>query len=338
STNIVPGEGELRRAAEVLNDGEKVAMLVGSGAANAAAEVKEMAERTGAGVAKALLGKAVLDDHLPYVTGAIGLLGTKPSWEMMTECDTLLMVGSSFHYSEFLHDEGQARGLQIDIDGKMLGSRYAMEVSLQGDSRLTLRALLDYVDYKEDRTWREKIEGEIEDWWKVVEGRAMNEADPINPQRVFWELSPKLPDDVILTSDSGSSANWFARDLKVKESMMASLSGNLATMCPGVPYAIAAKFAHPNRPAIALVGDGAMQMLGNNGLITISRYWEQWSNPSLIIMVLNNQDLNQVTWEQRVMVGDPRYDVSQNVPEFPYAEYEQMLGLKGITVDDPDEI
>ncbi|HLR26683.1 MAG TPA: thiamine pyrophosphate-requiring protein [Fodinibius sp.] len=338
STNIVPGEGELRRAAEVLNDGEKVAMLVGSGAANAAAEVKEMAERTGAGVAKALLGKAVLDDHLPYVTGAIGLLGTKPSWEMMTECDTLLMVGSSFPYSEFLPEEGQARGLQIDIDGKMLGIRYPMEVNLQGDSRLTLKALLDYVDYKEDRTWREKIEGEIEDWWKVVEGRAMNEADPINPQRVFWELSPKLPDDVILTSDSGSSANWFARDLKVKESMMASLSGNLATMCPGVPYAIAAKFAHPDRPAIALVGDGAMQMLGNNGLITISRYWEQWSNPSLIIMVLNNQDLNQVTWEQRVMVGDPRYDVSQNVPEFPYAEYAQMLGLKGIKVDDPDEI
>src|SRR5699024_9690508 len=276
-------------------------------------EVKEMAELTGAGVAKALLGKTVLSDYLPYVTGAIGLLGTKPSWEMMTNCDTLLMVGSSFPYSEFLPKEGQARGVQIDIDGKMLGIRYPMELNLQGDSKLTLKALLDYVDRKEDRSWREDIEDHIKDWWEVLEARAMNEADPINPERVFWELSDKLPEDVILTSDSGSSANWFARDLKVTESMMASLSGNLATMCPGVPYAIAAKFAHPDRPAIAMVGDGAMQMLGNNGVITIARYWQDWSDPTLIILVLNNQDLNQVTWEQRVMAGDPKFEVSQNV-------------------------
>src|SRR5699024_8437277 len=276
STNIVPDDDELKKAADILNDGERVAMLIGSGAKNAADEVKSIAEKTGAGVAKALLGKAVLDDDLPYVTGAIGLLGTKPSWELMNECDTLLMVGTSFPYSEFLPKEGQARGIQIDIDGKMLSVRYPNEVNLQGDSKLTLEALLPFVKYKEDRTWKKKLEEDIEDWWKVMESRAMNEANPINPQRVCLELSPKLPENVILTSDSGSSANWFARDLKVKESMMASLSGNLATMCPGVPYAIAAKFAYPNRPSIAMVGDGAMQMQGNNGLITISKYWEQW--------------------------------------------------------------
>src|SRR5699024_8906037 len=219
STNIVPDDDELKKAADILNDGERVAMLIGSGAKNAADEVKSIAEKTGAGVAKALLGKAVLDDDLPYVTGAIGLLGTKTSWELMNECDTLLMVGTSFPYSEFLPKEGQARGIQIDIDGKMLSVRYPNEVNLQGDSKLTLEALLPFVKYKEDRTWKKKLEEDIEDWWKVMESRAMNEANPINPQRVFWELSPKLPENVILTSDSGSSANWFARDLKVKESM-----------------------------------------------------------------------------------------------------------------------
>ncbi|MEX2346527.1 MAG: thiamine pyrophosphate-requiring protein [Balneolaceae bacterium] len=338
STNIIPPESELRKAAKVLNEGEKVAMLVGAGAAHAAEQIKEVAELLGAGVAKALLGKTVLADDLSYVTGAIGLLGTKPSWEMMINCDTLLMVGTSFPYSEFLPKEGQARGVQIDIDGKMLSIRYPMEVNLQGDSRQTLQALIPHLNHKEDRSWREKIEDGIKDWWKVLEARAMNSADPVNPQRVFWELSQKLPANCILTSDSGSSANWFARDLKVSEGMMASLSGNLATMCPGVPYAIAAKFAHPERPVIALVGDGAMQMLGNNGLITISKYWKRWSDPRLAVMILNNQDLNQVTWEQRALVGDPKFEASQNIPDFPYAEYAEMLGLKGIKVDDPEAL
>lgn len=338
STNIIPPEAELKKAANVINEGEKVAILVGAGAAHAADEIKEVAELLGAGVAKALLGKTVLSDDLPYVTGAIGLLGTKPSWEIMENCDTLLMVGTSFPYSEFLPKEGQARGVQIDIDGKMLSIRYPMEVNLQGDSKQTLEALIPYLDYKEDRSWREEIEKDIENWWKVLEARAMNTADPINPQRVFWELSPKLPSNCILTSDSGSASNWFARHLKVSETMMASLSGNLASMCPSVPYAIAAKFAHPERPVIALVGDGAMQMLGNNGLITIAKYWKQWADPRLVIMILNNQDLNQVTWEQRVMVGDPKFEVSQNIPDFPYAEYAEMLGLMGIKTDDPETL
>jgi pyruvate dehydrogenase (quinone) len=334
----VPALSDLQRAADVLNMGKKIAILVGAGALQAADEVMDLAEALGAGVAKALLGRAVLPDDLPYVTGSIGLLGTKPSWEMMQSCDTLLMIGSSFPYSEFLPEDGQARGIQIDIDPKMLSIRYPMEVNLVGDSKQTLQALLPMIRHKEDRSWREKIEKNIKEWWKVIEARAMNAANPINPQRVFWELSPLLPDNCILTSDSGSSANWFARDLKIRRGMMATLSGNLATMCPGVPYAIAAKFAHPDRVAIALVGDGAMQMLGVNGLITISKYWKQWKDPRLVILVLNNGDLNQVTWEQRIMVGDPKFEASQNLPEFPYARYAQILGLKGIKVDDPEKL
>jgi pyruvate dehydrogenase (quinone) len=313
-------------------------MLVGAGALGATDEVIEVADRLGAGVAKALLGKAALPDDLPFVTGSIGLLGTKPSWDMMTDCDTLLMVGSSFPYSEFLPKEGQARGVQIEIDGRMLSLRYPMEVPLVGDSAETLRLLVPYLERKTDRGWREGIEKGVAEWWRVLEARAMSEANPINPQRVFWELSPKLPDNCILAADSGSSANWFARDLKIRRGMMASLSGTLATMGPGVPYVIAAKFAHPERVAIALVGDGAMQMNGLNGLITIAKYWKEWSDPRLVVLVLNNRDLNQVTWEQRAMAGDPRFPGSQSIPDFPYAEYALELGLTGIKVDHPDQI
>lgn len=338
NVRIIPDETQLKKAADILNEGEKIAMLIGAGCFHAADEVIGLAEKLGAGVAKALLGKAAIPDDIPYVTGSIGLLGTKPSWDLMNECDTLLMIGTSFPYSEFLPKEGHARGIQIDIDGKMLGVRYPTEVNLQGDSKETLRELLPLIQRKENRDWQEKIIGEVERWWKVLEARAMNDADPINPQRVFWELSSRLPDNCILTSDSGSAANWYARDLKIRKGMMASLSGNLATMCPGVPYAIAAKFAHPDRPAIALVGDGAMQMLGNNGLITISKYWQQWEDPRLVILVLNNQDLNQVTWEQRVLSGDPKFEASQDIPDFPYAEYARMLGLEGIKLDKPEDV
>ncbi len=337
-SDIIPKEDQIRKAAEILNSGKKVAMLVGAGALHASEEVKQVAEMLGAGVAKALLGKAVLPDALPYVTGSIGLLGTKPSWELMSECDTLLMVGSSFPYSEFLPKEGQARGIQIDIDPKMLSIRYPMEISLNGDSKSTLQSLIPLLQRKEDRSWQENIMKEIEDWWKVLEAKAAVEAKPINPQHIFWELSSRLPDRCIITSDSGSSANWFARDLKIREGMMASLSGNLATMCPGVPYAIAAKFAYPDRIPIALVGDGAMQMLGINGLITISKYWKQWSNPRLVVMVLNNHDLNQVTWEQRVLTGNPEYVSSQDVPPFDYADYAEAIGLKGIRIIKPNEV
>jgi pyruvate dehydrogenase (quinone) len=335
---VVPHDEDLSRAAEVLNAGERVAMLVGQGALGASQEVAAVAELLGAGVAKALLGKAVLPDDLPYVTGSIGLLGTKPSWTLMMECDTLLMVGSSFPYSEFLPEEGNARGVQIDIDGRMLGIRYPMEINLVGDAAETLRALMPLLDRKSDRSWREKLEREINEWTNLMEHRAHLEANPINPQLVFYELSKRLPDGAILSSDSGSSANWFARDIRLREGMMASLSGTLATMGPGVPYAIAAKFAYPERPVFALVGDGAMQMNGINELITIAKYRERWSDQRLIVLVLNNHDLNQVTWEQRAMSGDPKFQGSQDLPDFPYARYAELLGLKGIRVDQPDQI
>jgi pyruvate dehydrogenase (quinone) len=335
---IVPAEADLRRAADVLNAGKRVAMLVGAGALNATDEVIQIAEILGAGVAKALLGRAAVPDDLPFVTGQIGLLGSRPSWDLMMRCDTLLMVGSSFPYSEFLPPEGEARGVQIDIDGKMLSIRYPMEVNLVGDSAETLKALIPLLERKEDRSWLQEIEHNVKQWWEVVEERSMSEADPINPQRVIWELSPRLPDNCIISADSGSVANWFARNMRIRRGMMATLSGTLATMCPGVPYALAAKFNHPERVAIALVGDGAMQMLGNSCLITVAKYWQRWSDPRLIILVLNNRDLNQVTWEQRVLAGDPKWETSQNVLDFPYAGLAEMVGLKGLRVEHPDEV
>jgi pyruvate dehydrogenase (quinone) len=335
---VVPFDADLQRAAAILNEGERVAILIGAGALHAADEVVDVADVLGAGVAKALLGKAALADDYPFVTGPIGLLGTKPSWDMMNACDTLLMIGSSFPYSEFLPKPGQARGVQIDIDGRMLGIRYPMELNLIGDSRETLRALLPLLVRKANRGWRQKIERNVAEWWKDLEARAMAAAEPINPQRVFWELSPRLPDECIISCDSGSAASWYARDLKIRRGMMASLSGTLATMGPAVPYAIAAKFCYPDRVAIAIAGDGAMQMNGLNELITIGKYWREWADPRLIVLVLNNRDLNMVTWEERVLAGDPKFEATQDLPDFPYAEYAKSLGLDGIRVSDPEAI
>ncbi len=337
SPRIVPRDEDLQKAADILNDGTRVAMLIGAGARSAADEVIEVADVLGAGVAKALLGKAVLPDDLPFVTGQIGLLGSRPSSDMMHGCDTLLMIGTSFPYAEFLPKEGHARGVQIDIDGRMLGIRYPTEVNLQGDSRETLRALRPLLHRKTDRTWRERIESDVADWWRLMEARAMEDADPLNPERVFYELSSRLPDDCILTGDAGTATNWFARQIKARRGMMASLSGSLATMGSAVPYAVAAKFAYPGRVAIAMTGDGAMQMNGNNTLITVSKYWREWSDPRLIFLVLNNRELSQVSWEMRV-AGEPKFPESQDLPDFPYAAYAESLGLRGIRVEHPDDV
>jgi pyruvate dehydrogenase (quinone) len=335
---VSPREEDLHRAAEVLNAGEKVAMLVGQGALGAAKEVAEVADLLGSGVAKALNGRAALPDDLPFVTGPIGLLGSKATDHMMENCDTLLMVGSSFPYSEWLPPEGQARGVQIDIDGRMLGIRYPMEVNLVGDSASSLRALIPLLRRKEDRGWREGIEHEVSRWWEILDATAHEQADPLNPQLLFHELSLRLPDNVILTSDSGSATNWWARHLRLREGMKTALSGTLATMCPAIPYALAAKFAYPDRPVIACLGDGATQMLGINALIDIAHYADRWPNQQLVVLVLHNNDLNQVTWEQRVLSGDPKLEVSQNLPDFPYARYAELLGLTGIRVDAPEQV
>jgi len=334
----LPEESLLRDAAEVLNSGNKVAMLVGAGALEATDEVIAVAERLQAGVAKALLGKAALPDDLPFVTGSIGLLGTKPSWDLMKGCDTFLMVGSAFPYSEFLPKPGDARGVQIDIDGSRLSLRYPMEVNMVGDSAVTLRALLPMLTQKKESSWRRGIESGLQKWWKTLEERALDSAEPLNPQRVFWELSPRLPDNTIVTADSGSVANWYARDLKMRRGMKASLSGGLASLGAGTPYALAGKMAYPDRTVIACMGDGAMQMNGLNVMITISKYWKQWSNPRLIVLVLNNRDLNQVTWEERIQLGAGKTESTQSIPDFPYHKYAELIGLKGIFVDNPDRV
>ncbi|GAA2087628.1 thiamine pyrophosphate-requiring protein [Actinomadura alba] len=329
---------EIARAAEVLNAGSKVAILVGQGARGAAEEVKQLADLTGAGVAKALLGKDVLPDDLPYVTGAIGLLGTRPSYELMRDCDTLLIIGSNFPYTQFLPPFGQARGVQIDIDGRLIGMRYPTEANLVGDAAETLRALIPRLRRKADRSWRETIERNVDRWWGIVERQAKVPADPINPMLLFWELSSRLPVDAIVTADSGSAANWYARDLRFRAGVRGSLSGNLATMGSGVPYAIGAKFAHPGRPVIAFVGDGAMQMNGMAELITIKRYFEEWSDRRLIVAVLHNNDLNQVTWELRGMAGAPKFEQSQALPDVSYAAFARSIDLVGIEVDKPEAV
>ncbi|HEX3754071.1 MAG TPA: thiamine pyrophosphate-requiring protein [Rhizomicrobium sp.] len=334
----LPKEDLLRKAAAVLNAGEKVAILVGAGALGATDEVIAVAQTLQAGVAKALLGKAVLPDDLPWVTGSLGLLGTKPSWDLMKGCDTFLMIGSAFPYSEFLPKPGDARGVQIDIDGTMLSLRYPMEVSMVGDSAVTLRALLPLLNRKSESAWRRGIETGMANWWKTLEERAMMSANPINPQRVFWELSKRLPDNCILTGDSGSVANWYARDIRIRRGMMGSLSGSLASLGAATPYAMAAKMAFPDRVVIAFIGDGAMQMNGLNVMITISKYWKEWSDPRLVVMVLNNRDLNQVTWEERIQIGAGKTESTQSIPDFPYHRYAELLGLKGIFVDDPEKL
>ncbi|WP_330342703.1 thiamine pyrophosphate-requiring protein [Streptomyces sp. NBC_00557] len=337
---VLPDPDELRKAADVLNEGTKVAMLVGQGAAEAEEEVVEVAELLGAGVAKALLGREVLPDDLPFVTGPIGLLGSKASDNMIRDCDTLLMVGTSFPYAEWLPDEGQAKGVEIDIDGRMIGVRYPMDAHLVGDSKETLKALLPLLERKADRSWREQIEKDVREWDALCRKRAgQHFGGTINPQAVASELSPRLPDGCILTADSGSGTNWWARNLKLREGMRASLSGTLATMGPGTPYAIAARFAYPERPVIAFVGDGAFQMNGMAEMITVKRYLDRLSGPApFVFCVLNNQDLNQVSWEQRAMAGDPKFPGSQYVPDVPYARYAEMLGLKGIYCEKPKKV
>jgi pyruvate dehydrogenase (quinone) len=335
---VVPDDESVRRAADVLNAGSKVAILAGSGARGARAELTQVADLLGAGVAKALLGKDVLSDELPFVTGSIGLLGTRPSYELMMGCDTLLTVGSSFPYTQFMPPLGQARGVQIDIDPTMIGMRYPYEVNLVGDAAATLQALIPLLERKDDRSWRETIEKNVESWWKTMEAEAMVEADPVNPMRLFWELNSRLPDNAIVVADSGSAANWYARQLRFRGDVRGSLSGTLATMGPGVPYGIGAKYGAGDRPVIVFEGDGAMQMNGLAELLTVKRYWKDWADPRLVVAVLHNNDLNQVTWEMRAMQGAPKFVESQTLPDMSYAAFAESIGLAARTIDDPEQL
>ncbi len=334
----LPEESLLRAAADVLNKGNKLAYRAGAGALEATDEIIAVAERLQAGVAKALLGKAALPDDPPFVTGSIGLLGTKPSWDLMKGCDTFLTIGSGFPTASSFPSRATPAACRSISTEARLSLRYPMEVNMVGDSATTLRALLPMLTQKKESSWRRDIEKGVKEWWQTLEERAMDAAEPLNPQRVFWELSPRLPDNVIITADSGSVANWYARDLKMRRGMKASLSGGLASLGAGTPYALAGKMAYPDRTVIACMGDGAMQMNGLNVMITISKYWKQWSNPHLIVLVLNNRDLNQVTWEERIQLGAGKTESTQSIPDFPYHKYAELIGLKGIFVDNPDRI
>jgi pyruvate dehydrogenase (quinone) len=335
---VAADDGMVRQAADLLNAGQRVAMLVGQGARDCVEELTQVADLLGAGAAKALLGKDVLPDDLPWVTGSIGLLGTTASWHLMMDCDTLLTVGSNFPYSQFLPELDQARAVQIDRSGKWIGMRYPYELNVVGDAKSTLQALIPLLERKSDRSWREKIEKHVGSWWETTQRSAMTGADPVNPMRIFHELSQRLPSNAIVSACSGSSANWYARHLKFPAGVRGSLSGTLATMGPAVPYVIGAKWAHPDRPGIAFVGDGAMQMNNMAELITVAKYWQQWTDPRLIVAVLHNDDLNQVTWELRAMGDSPKFVASQSLPDVDYAAFARSLGLNGENIDDAGQL
>jgi len=344
-SRLVPPDDVIRRAAELLNAGRRVALLVGAGALGAGPQVERVAERLGAGVAKALLGKGVVPDDLPYVTGSVGWLGTGASNRMMRECDTLFMIGTNFPYTEFLPAPGAARAVQIDVEPRNLALRYPVDVAIHGDAAETLVGLLPLLEERGTESWRDEIAGWVRDEREAAERHARAPATPLNPQRVVRELSARLPDDAILTADSGTSAVWLARHVTLRRGMHATLSGGLATMGCGIPYALAAKLAHPGRPVVALVGDGAMQMSGFSALVDVLKQWRRarergraWGDPRFVVLVLNNRDLNYVTWEQRAMDGEPRFLGSQAIPDLRYADFATWLGLDGVRVERPEDV
>ncbi|GAA0471181.1 thiamine pyrophosphate-requiring protein [Paractinoplanes deccanensis] len=335
---LLPREEDLREAAEVLSSGARVAILVGQGAYGAAAEIAELADRLGAGVAASLLGKPVLDEELPYHTGVMGHLGTTASAELMRECDTLLLVGTNDPWTEFYPAPGQARAVQIDIDGRRLGVRYPVEVPLLGDAALTVRALLELVKPAPRAEWRGRVEGWVRRWHEIASARAEAAAEPLNPQHVIRSLSGRLPGDARVAVDVGSVVYWYARHLRLPAGVPAHLSSTLASMGCGIPYGLAAKLDEPGRPVVVLAGDGGFQMLGLAELATVAARWRDWADPRFAVCVLDNGDLAEVSWEQREMEGEPRFAASQDLPPVPYARYAELLGLRGIEVRDPAEI
>jgi pyruvate dehydrogenase (quinone) len=335
---VVPHEEDLRTAAEVLSAGERVAILVGQGAYGAAGDLVELADRLGAGVTASLLGKPVLDETLPFHTGVMGHLGTTASADLMSGCDTLLMIGTNDPWTEFYPAPGQARAVQIDIDGRRLGVRYPVEVPLLGDAAEAVRALLPLLKPRGDRSWRGRVEEQVRRWHAIAADRASAAAQPVNPQQVIRELTGRLPADALVAVDVGSVTYWYARHLRLPVGVPAHLSSTLASMGSALPYGLAAKLSAPDRPVIALAGDGAMQMNGLAELITVAARWRDWADPRFVVLVLNNRDLAEVSWEQRETEGDPRFRATQELPDVPYARWAELLGLRGVRVDTPEAV
>jgi pyruvate dehydrogenase (quinone) len=335
---VIPADHDVAEAAAVLNAGERVALLVGQGAREAANQVQAVAERLHAGVTTSLLGKPWWDEALPTSCGVMGHLGTTASAWLMDNCDTLLMVGTNDPWTEFYPAPGQARAVQVDLDGRHLGNRYPIEVGLVGDAAETLAVLLPLLKKRSDPTWRQDVVEQVDRWHRIAEERARADAVPLSPERVVRALTPRLPANAQVSVDVGSVVYWYARHLTLPAGVQAHLSSTLASMGSGLPYGLAAKLAAPDRPVVALVGDGAMQMNGIAELVTVASRWRDWADPRFVVLVLNNRDLAEVTWEQRETEGDPRYDVSQSLPDFPYAEYAELLGLAGIRITHGQEV
>ncbi|OLV16194.1 thiamine pyrophosphate-requiring protein [Deinococcus marmoris] len=338
STSITPPDMEIKKAAAILNAGKKVVVMVGHGANGATDEVLKVAELTGAGIITALRGKQVVPSDVPYHAQQLGLLGSRPSLEMMKDCDTLLLLGTNYPYSQFLPKTGQARAIQVDLKPEQMGLRYPTELNLWGDVKATLEALIPYLDAKTDLVWQEGVSKGMVEWEQEMTAQADTEYEKLNPRLVFHELNKRLPPQAIVTCDAGTTADWYGHHIRLRRGMMGDLSGRLATMLAAMPYATAAKFAYPERPVICTIGDGAFQMLGMNELITIKKYMNTWANPQFIIMVLHNDDLEQVSWEMRTEDGNPLWDGSQDVETVDYAGYAELLGFKGIRLKKGDDV
>ena len=336
--NIMPRQQDLNRAADVLSAGERIALFVGQGARNAQAEVIALAEKLDAGITTSLLGKPYVDETLPLATGTMGHLGTTASAYLLENCDTLLIIGSNDPWTEFYPKPGTARAVQIDIDGRKIANRYPVEVGLVGDAAATVQELSDLIDARDQPSraqWRADVEHQVSAWRRLAGERAAIPAKPVNPELVARELSGRLPGNAQVSIDVGSCVYWYARQLTLPPGVPAHLSATLASMGCAIPYGLAAKLAHPDRPLVALAGDGGMQMLGVAELITVAHRWREWADPRFVVCVFNNRDLAEVSWEQRETEAEPRFNASQEIPDFPYAGYAELLGLKGVRVDDP---
>ncbi|SCF14151.1 pyruvate dehydrogenase (quinone) [Micromonospora coriariae] len=328
---VLPHDMDLDAAAQLLGSGQRTAILVGQGGRDAAGEIIELADRLGAGVATSLLGKPVLDERLPYHAGVLGEVGTSSAAELMGGCDTLLMVGTNDPWTDYFPMPGQARTVQIDIDGRRIGTRYPADVPLVGDAAETLRALLARVPHRPNQQWRATVESSVDRWRSAAADRAATPAEPVNPQLVLQELSTRLPAVGAVAVDVGSVLYWYARHLVLPPGVNAQLCGTLGSMGCALPYAVAAKLAAPDQPVLALVGDGAMQLNGLAELITVAHLWQEWRDPRLVVLVLNNRDHSGMGGGRQTS-SDP----AQRRPDVPYAGWARLLGLHGVRVDRPE--